>query len=295
MNQTRWAGVLALLVALALSGCSTTVTRVVLVTPTPLATTPSTQASLAMCTHVKPDPALPAGDLFIGATADFGPQASPEVKLADNLPLKPYSLGYSGTGPLPAGLVANANPSPQDGFVVTVCNGTTKAHNVTQLVVRIQSFTPYNGQLNEWNACNRPYSGDPYSNPGCSITSTEDGYAHASFAADADVGTTAVAQQGRLSGPAIPTFFPTPLTGYTQSFAFDVHVSTAAPGYYTFEFGLAIDGAAPIYDAVSPTTLLAPVTHEWDGASCTSSAMHSQIPPQGNPPSYYLCPRPAGG
>ena len=67
-------------------------------------------------------------------------------------------------------------------------------------------------------------------------------------------------------------------------------VPPTAAGYYTFAFGLAIDGATPAFAVVAPATLLAPVAHEWTGDACLAPEMQTQIPPATNPPTFYLCP-----
>jgi hypothetical protein len=62
------------------------------------------------------------------------------------------------------------------------------------------------------------------------------------------------------------------------------------PGYYTFTFGIGVDGSAPVFAATSPSTLLAPIAHQWTGTACTAAAMQAQIPPATTSPTYYLCP-----
>jgi hypothetical protein len=240
--------------------------------------------------HV-PHPAVQVGGLYIATQASFGNLAYPRVHLADETSLKPLQVPLSGPQPTDK---APTNPSLSErsggGFVLIVCNGSTQNHTIQDISVRLETVDPYAGQLNEWSFCADPYTRSFPTGAGCGGGPGEDEYLHATFAPDGSPGTIVATTQS----PGIPSdrFGKLPWTLQPgQTILIDVGiVPPSAPGYYTFAFGLGLDGAAPVFAASSPATLLAPVVHEWTGQACTDRAMLSQIPPATTPPTFYICP-----
>jgi hypothetical protein len=282
---------------LALAGCGTSVTASRTsspsaspppgspLAPTPLPTVDPTQL-LQACHDVAP--AVRAGGLFAGAQAHLGNISYPHVHLPEGTPLKPLQVP-SVTPQLSSD--APTNPDLRawgGGYVVALCNGSAQPHTIHAVVVRLESVTPYAGQLNEWVFCAGPYTRSFPTGGGCGGGSAQR-FMQGAFAPNAPAGTVIVTTQYPRSESRygkLPWTLPP-----GQTILIDVGiVPPTAAGYYTFAFGLAIDGAAPAFAAVAPATLLAPVAHEWTGDACLAPAMQSQIPPATNPPTYYLCP-----
>jgi hypothetical protein len=44
------------------------------------------------------------------------------------------------------------------GYVLVACNDAAQTHRIDGVVVRLESVTPYAGQLNEWVFCARPFT-----------------------------------------------------------------------------------------------------------------------------------------
>src|SRR5258708_40113225 len=104
------------------------------------------------------------------------------------------------------------------GYVLVVCNGSTQPHQIQGVVVRLDSVTPYTGQLNEWSVCAAPYtrSGPPNGGGGgggCGGGPAEDEDMHAAFAPSAPAGTLVTtpptpAPRSDPSGPLPPPLPP---------------------------------------------------------------------------------------
>jgi hypothetical protein len=256
--------------------------------PTPLPTVDPTQLPQA-CHDIAP--AVRAGGLFASAQARLGNVSYPHVHLPEGTPLKP--LHVPGVNPqLPSD--APTNPDLRTlggGYVVALCNGSAQPHTIHAVAVRLESVTPYTGQLNEWVFCAAPYTRSfRTGGGGCGGGPGQDEYLQGAFAPTAPPGTVVATTQT----PGIPSdrYGKLPWTlppGETILIDVGIVPPTAA-GYYTFAFGLAIDGATPAFAVVAPATLLAPVAHEWTGEACLAPEMQSQIPPATNPPTFYLCP-----
>jgi hypothetical protein len=304
-RRVSWAAVAAVLVGLLLVGCGTSTrastagrsTSTPPPSPTPLPTVDPAQVAHACHDQVHPAP-LPApaalvGGLYVGIQASLSNLTYPKVHLPDGTPQKPLLVPYPPQLPSDAPTNPNLSERTAGGYVLVVCNGSTQPHQIQGVVVRLDSVTPYSGLLNEWSFCAAPYtrSGPPNGGGGgCGGGPAEDEYMHAAFAPSAPVGTVVTTTQTPVLrsdryGPLPWTLPP------GQTILIDVGiVPPSAPGFYTFAFGLAIDGVSPIFAPVAPATLLAPVAHEWTGEACKAPAMQSQIPPATNPPTYYLCP-----
>ena len=285
---------------LALAGCGTSVTASRTSSPSaspppgsPLAPTPLPTVDPAQLPPACRDiaPAVRVGGLFAGAQAHLGNISYPHVHLPEGTPLKP--LQVPSVNPQ---LSSDAPTNPDlrawgGGYVVALCNGSAQPHTIHAVAVQLESVTPYTGQLNEWVFCAAPYTRSfRTGGGGCGGGPGQDEYVHGAFAPTALPGTVIETTQT----PGIPSdrYGTLPWTlppGATILIDVGIVPPTAA-GYYTFAFGLAIDGAMPVFAAVAPATLLAPVAHEWTGEACLAPEMQSQIPPATNPPTFYLCP-----
>jgi len=193
---------------------------------------------------------------------------------------------------LPSDAPTNPELGPLGGgYVVVLCNGSAQTHRIDGVAVQLDRVTPYAGQLNEWVFCAAPYTRSfPTGGGGCGGGPGQDEYVHGAFAPTAPPGT--VVETTQTPGISSDRYGKLPWTlppGETILIDVGIVPPTAA-GYYTFAFGLAIDGAMPAFAAVAPATLLAPVAHEWTGDACRAPEMQSQIPPATNPPTFYLCP-----
>jgi len=295
-RRVSWAAAAAVLVGLLLTGCSTSTrastagppTSTPPSSPTPLPTVDPAQLPQA-CHDVAP--AVRAGGLFAGAQARLGNVSYPHIHLPEGTPLKP--LQVPGVNPqLPSD--APTNPDLRalgGGYVVALCNGSAQPHTIHAVAVRLESVTPYTGQLNEWVFCAAPYTRSfRTGGGGCGGGPGQDEYVHGAFVPTAPPGT--VIETTQTPGISSDRYGKLPWTLPPGAMILiDVGiVPPTAAGYYTFSFGLAIDGATPVFAAVAPATLLAPVAHEWTGDACLAPEMQSQIPPATNPPTFYLCP-----
>ncbi len=296
-----------LLVALAcmllLAGCGSSARAETPITPT----TPTPVPSSTATTAPTPLPTVDAATLktcgvgspvLVGGLAVTLAPANlmyPGWTLPDDTPLKPLKIGIATQDPYPD--LPASNPYMQEvggGFDISVCNPTHDTHTLTSVSVRIASFQAYTGKLNVWPMCTSAYNTQSgVSNFGCGGGDFANEHLHATFASGATAGTTAVATQtGTSSMPGDPSPFPPlPLAlaaGKTVSVSVGLTVPTT-PGVYSFAFGVAVDGATPIYYSVSEPYLFAPVGQTWGGAGCTDPAMKTQIPAT-TTPTDYICP-----
>src|SRR5262249_29082699 len=242
-------------------------------------------------------PLVRIGDLVV-SQAGFGLTYASE-QVPDGTPLQPLRVPSSNSLNPSAPLVNPGMKELPGGFVLSACNvSASRAHTVQSFAVRIAGFSPYGGHLNAWNFC-ADGSYDAHTGKasvgGCGGGLAVNEALHATFAADASVGTTVKATQTGtfFTGPHTGgTFPPLPLAlapGKSVSVNIGLTVPTA-PGAHTFAFGGAIDGAAPVFFSTSAPSLVAPVTREWDGASCTTPSMKQQIPPAATS-TRYICPK----
>jgi hypothetical protein len=296
----------AVLIGLLLAGCGTSAASASAggaaseptATPTPATPTPATPPPPAPTPPPAPqacDPPAPAvlvGGLQVGTQADFGNLAYPRVHLPEGTPLKPLHVPNAFPN-LPSDAPTNPGLGPSGvggGYVLVACNASAQRHQIHGVVVRLEHLIPYTGQLNEWSTCAGAYSRvDGPAGGGCGGGPGQDEFVQGAFAPSAPVGTVIATTQY----PGIQTRYGTlPWTLQPgDGILIDVEfVPPTAPGYYTFALGFAVDAAAPVFAALGPVALLAPVAHEWSGTACTAPAMQSQIPPAVQPPTYYLCP-----
>lgn len=224
----------------------------------------------------------------------------PSQQIPAGTPLAPLKLTSSNIGnEFPGGPAVNPGMTePGSGFAFAVCNASaTQSHVLQSVSVTIQGATPFTGQLNAYQFCDGYYARPgPAFFGGCGGGYAADEYLHAAFAADAGAGASVVATQ---TGTEVSPAFggqkapPLPLTLPFGKFI-EINVGLTAPttpATYVFGFGVAVDGAAPVYFGNAPATLLAPVAHKWTGPACEKPAMLAQIPTTvTNPPTRYICP-----
>jgi hypothetical protein len=177
------------------------------------------------------------------------------------------------------------------GYAGVVCNASTTTHMLTDLTVRIDSFTPVSAVLNAWHPCEGYYArpaGVQGNSSGCIGGFPSPNCRHAAFAPSAGAGAV-ISTTSTCKGPPLPAALHA-----SDPYGYDFNlgiVAPTAPGIYTFSLGIAFDGAAPVYFSLPHPILLAPITHLWDAQSCTTPAMQSQIPTATNPPTDYICPK----
>jgi hypothetical protein len=268
--------------------------------PTPLPTADSAQAAAACgWNQGQTGGAVHVGDLFISQPG-LG-LANPAVGLPDGTPLKPLQVdtyssnnawGSGSRSPQPP-MVNPALAEQLGSFDVSVCNGSqTQSHLVQGTSIRIDTLTPYSGQLNAWKSCDSAYFRQQTAGAGgCGGGYGGDEYLHATFSDGATAGTVVAAQFTPGVEPAGRGSGPLPVTlayGKTVELATGLTLPSA-PAMYTVSVGVNVDGA-PIWFHINWSMLFAPVAHAWSGEACSAAAMQSQIPAATNPPSYYICP-----
>jgi hypothetical protein len=281
--------------------------------PAPTATPTQTIAAGVITACFGPDAAglhvTQVGDLLF-APVTLGGLTYPSIMLPDGTALsQPFKLahdniptagGAGGYVDFPGAPLANPalgnNGSKGSGFVLRVCNVSSGARHVLQQVsVRIQSFTDYANQLNQWSWCDG--SLDSHHNPtaqGCGGAAVFCTCFDAEFPAGApSVGATATATQtdGSLNAPGdgLATFPFVLAAG--KAVQLGVTLGAPGPGRYVFNIGLTYDGgSSPVYAPTpAPEVLLAPVAHKWDGMTCMNTpSLLSQITPTA-PETYYIC------
>src|SRR5258708_5561800 len=129
--------------------------------------------------------------------------------------LRPLALApYSGS-PDAAGKRSPALPlsDPSTGFAFSICNASaTHSHVLSQVALKILSFTPYSGHLNEVRMCGMVYSRQQGARGGgCGGGSAFDITMTAAFAANAGAGavaTAAIDPTNNSLGPLPVTFLP---------------------------------------------------------------------------------------
>jgi hypothetical protein len=309
-RRTRFAiAMLAALViaATALAGCSSGGTTdrgngPTAATSTPLPTAdPAEAAAICGANWAPSGVVVRAGDVLIGPV-HLAELATPASKLPDDTPLRPLRIQF---GSSTAGLAVSAdlptNPTMDEhvgGYEIDICNASaTQAHTLTGVSARIDAFTPYSGNLNQWNPCSGAYS-RAGSSSGCAGAYFAAEYVHVAFESSAGAGSVEMARQvasGRDDGAGQPyaDVGPLPLPLPPRK-AFPVNVGMTipnSPGTFTFAFGVALDGRPPAFAPAPKPILFAEVAHNWTGRACLRNEMQAQIPPATDPPAYYICPQ----
>jgi hypothetical protein len=316
MKGMRWLAWTSLGLSLLLAGCrATTTARTTARTGATVGATPSATAplststplptpdasQLAACGLNSPSGVLRLGDLLV-TDPGFTNIAIPARKLPDGTPLAPFRLANGDT--IDALLASDPAVNPNmtagaGGYWLGVCNASpTIVHVVRGASVRIETVTPYSGELNAWDSCDGFYhaSTKQAGEAGCGgggFCANE--YLKATFdttTAGATATVTAVGSDRDVSGGCGPVVFgplPVSLKPHQAIFMNIGAALPSAPATYTFAFGVALDSTAPSYPPASRPILLAPIKHKWTGAACASPAMQAQIPPASSP-TYYICP-----
>jgi hypothetical protein len=284
----------AAVAVLALAGCGRTVVAVTTATatlfptatPTPSPTvTPIPTDCVSQLNHA-PN-LVHSGDLLVSMEFSL---AYPSHKLPDNIPLAPYKMTADLVGKIPPDPSVNPHLDlPTGGYYGTVCNASASAtHTLTGLSLRIASFTPYSGQVNQWQVCSGSY-GRPngVQGGGCGGGVAAFNCTQASFPAGAGAGATTPLAPLAATGCNQVGLSHALQPGMDYGFNLGI-VAPTAPGTYTFSLGISLDGATPVYVPVPHQLLLDSSARTWDGQSCTTPAMQSQIP--ANDTSAYICP-----
>jgi hypothetical protein len=210
----------------------------------------------------------------------------PSSKLPDSTPLKPFKLApftdkYRGLPPLP-----EVNPDlKSNGFFVTVCNASKGvSHRIDGVTARVESFTPFTGDLNSWQYCDTYYQNGHEDGGGCGGGYVYDEKLDVAFAANAESGSTVPA-----TFVVAGTLAPLPLTRKPgQSLNMNLTMTPpTAPGTYHFSFSVKVDGANVTFAPLTDDLLLAPA-RKWNGAACLKPEMQAQIPAGST--DAYICP-----
>jgi hypothetical protein len=318
MRIPLWRATAIVSVVVMLAGCSgSSPTSTAKTTPNPSSAT-STPAAACGVAPVAPS----IGEVAVAPQAALDGLAYPTAKLPDGIAPHPLIVAVGDLPPL-GSTQPKYTPDPshptnplvlQDtggGYVLSLQNRSTAAHTVRRIDVCLDSLTPASGQLNEWQPCDAPYSRSGSSGPGgCGGHTVQDVFLHAPFTATPTVGSRVTATETRADDSFYTTHYqPLPVTlqpGERLTIEIGIGPTTTCPvapetgfptsgclfktaGTYTFAFGVAVDGDAPVFAVRSPPTLLAPAT-EWTGQACTKPGMQALIPPATTPATNYVCP-----
>ena len=311
MKRTGWLGLLITCSVLAGCGGATTAKTNTAEGATPTATAPQPTATptplptadasqLAACGMNGMAGVGRLGDLLVAPA--LAHLAYPAYKLPDGAPLKPLRLDAG--SPIDTGRPPDPPTNPfmdagGGGYVLIVCNSSSNTtHVVKSVSVRIDSVTPYAGQLNTFNLCDGIYYvATKTAEAGCGGGFCANETMKATFAAGAGAGavvqTTQVGSDKDIPGGcengAVVGPFPVSLKPHG---AFSINVGIAppsSPGSYAFAFGLAQGAEATAFLPGTEPVLLAPVAQKWAGTACTKPSMQSQIP--ATPANaHYICP-----
>lgn len=267
-----------------------TATSTVHATATSTATAPvASAAQVAACGFQASQTAYDLGNGLIAAPSTG--QSYPAFQLPEGTPLKPFKVSANPSSQFPDSPLVNPNLSDGSGLALAVCNIGQQQATIQGVRMQIESFTPYNGQLNSWYPCDGMYSGpNTAGGGGCGGGGAYDEAVHASFTPSDGVGTVVNAQQ--KNGP-MPFTLPVRNTASGISGLTLIKIGVTppnAPGTYSFGLGLVTQQSETAFFLASKPMLLAPVAHKWDGQACLAPNMASQIPAETNPPTYYICP-----
>lgn len=272
-------------------------------TPSSLPALPTVQVTSGACgQYVQYGvPYTPAGGLAVTQTSKLGNLAYPAVQIPSDQSAQPIPEPSTSSGSVYGYAELIVNPNVHEGgggYVLTICNTSSKAHVVSAVQASIARITPYTGQLNAWEPCSGVYHpGATGISGGCGGGDSENEYLHAPFAPDAPVGTsvTTTLTGSNLSDASNDVNLgPLPVTLQPgQAMTVEIGVTQpSAPGYYTYAFALTVDGASTGVVAYSLETLLAPVARAWSGQGCLSAAMQAQISQAPTPTANrgFICP-----
>lgn len=286
------------LLLVALSGCgstsptrtaaSATATTQPTATPASLPKLPTKTIASGACGKYFPDtaPLSPASGLVVTQYSGLGNLAYPDQQLPSSQPAQPIQLPqYTVPALYTDSAVAVVNPNPHEGgggYVLIVCNPSSQAHTVSAVQASIASISPLTGVTQEWQGCSGFYvPGSGVVGGGCGGADFENEYLHAGFASDAQVGASVTATQtgSNTDVTSSNNYGPLPVTLQPgQRLWVEVGVTQpSVAGYYTYAFGLTVDGTATGVVAYSLRTLFDPHPIEWNGRNCLASAYQAQI------------------
>ena len=230
------------------------------------------------------------GDIIVGAL-DFQEPAYPGFQLPSTLPLAPYKVDGSviaGKGGPNSSWNGLPLSNPSNGFSLMLCNASaTQTHTLSSMTLKVASFAPYSGILNEVRTCAVAYSRQGMGGGGCGGASAFEMQLVGAFPANAPAGTEITLRSDASTNVSLPaTLQPNQIL--------DIVITPTLPqlsGTYSYQVGVSVDGGPVSYvSGGTPPALWAPVTHSWDGGNCTSAAMQALIPSATNPPTFYICP-----
>jgi hypothetical protein len=229
------------------------------------------------------------GDLYVAVSLTG--VNYPSSKLPDGTLLKPFKLAsttdkYRGLSPMP-----EVNPNLNDtGLFVTACNASRSiSHRIDGVTVRIESFTPFTGDLNTWQYCDTFYQNGHEDGGGCGGGFVYDEKLNASFATGAGAGATVAADFVSAGTDGTNDVPPLPITRKPgQSLNMNLTVTTpTASGTYHFSFSVKVDGANLAFALFTDDLLIGPA-RKWNGAACLKPEMQAQIP--ADSADAYICP-----
>lgn len=264
-------------------------------TPTSTSIAPlASAAQVAACGFSTSEPAYNLGNGLI-VTPSVA-QAYPAYQLPDGTPLKPFKVAADTNSSFPQSPLVNPDLRGA-GLSLVACNIGQQPITIQGVKVSVMSFTPFSGQLSSWNPCDGMYSGPNHITSGCGGGASNDETVSATFAANAGVGAVVNATQTSATQTYGPMPFALPVHQSAQQGSglvlFKIGLTPpSALGTYKLGLGLVVKASEAAFFPASKPILLANVTHSWDGPSCQAASMASQIPPETNPPTYYICPKP---
>lgn len=302
MRRFLWGVVAAVstvsMVILAGCGTPTTVGGIQTSTPSPSASATATvsEATAAACfgsEYAAHNTLTQVGD-FLMTPVNLSGHAYGSVALPAGTSLtKPYQLPSANDSP--SGLTTNpVLDEGGGGFVLGLCNiSASQTYTITTFTATIATVAPYSGQLSEWNPCQGSMTSHRQLTPaGCGGGGVNLTRFHAVFQGSPVLGATVEMHQtgfdlkepgdgaGRLPLAIAPR--------QVAYFGVGVDKPTQA-GNYAFTFGMRLQSGKMLTTAASPTILLAPAAHEWNGRACNQSAFLNQITLT-DPETYYVCP-----
>lgn len=263
-------------------------------TATATATIPATTAAACFGSgYAAHNTITQVGD-FLMTPVNLSGHAYGSVALPAGISLtKPYQLP-SGNA-LPSSLTTNPSlDEGNGGFSFGLCNiSASQTHTITSVTATIAKFTAYSGQLSQWDPCQGSMTSHRQLTPaGCGGGGVVLPSFHATFQGSPAVGMSVEMRQTGLymTGGSSNGSLPLAIAPGTVIY-FGLGMDTLSQaGNYAFTFGMRFqNGETPLTSTASPTVLLAPVAHNWDGRSCNQSAFLSQITAT-NPETYYVCP-----
>lgn len=287
------------------SGAKVSATSTVDATATaeaPLASLPLAHITPGACGKYFPDPVpfSPAGGLVVTQFSGLGNLAYPELQIPSSQPAEPIPAPTPGApGYFTDMATAAVNPTLHEGgggYLLIVCNASALAHTVSAVQVSIARISPLTGVTQAWDPCSGSYTPGSGTHGGCGGGDLENEDVHAGFAPNAQVGASVTATQtGPNVDPSVNNYGPLPVTMQPgQTLSIEVGVTEpATAGYYTYAFGLTVDGSATGVVAYSQKTLIDAHAIQWTGQNCLASVYQQQIATMPTPTTgslYLVCP-----